>query len=231
VKGGRNEDILADLLSQNIHPRRTLTNVELVDTHGERSHEVDIAVCNHWQPFVTRDSRLLIVEGVDVVVQVKARLDGNELRRAFHNASTVKGLRRHLPDKVTISNVAGVGDADRLGTRVPYVLFAFESIGSDALEKRIGVLTEDARPEDLPDAIVVLDSLALFNMGDGETFVRSTSNAEVDLIADKWLSVDARQAALGMLLWLMFAGVPNLSYPKHPVLQYPFWDRTPPEDE
>jgi hypothetical protein len=82
VKGAGNEMIVGQFLEQHLQPRRVVYNSSIIDAKGGQSDEVDVAVCNFEQPFITGDrAQLLLVEGVDVVVQVKAMLNTTEIKR------------------------------------------------------------------------------------------------------------------------------------------------------
>lgn len=103
VKGGANEAAVAELLRQHLADRRIVTNSSILDTRGELSNEVDVAVCNSYQPFLTAEGeQLLIVEGVDAAVQVKARLTATELERLVSNAASVKRLERSHQRDATV---------------------------------------------------------------------------------------------------------------------------------
>jgi len=96
VRGSANEDIVAAFLSSTLHPRRIVKRTSIIDASGHQSGEVDIAVCNEDQPLLGQDgdSPLLIIEGVDVVIQVKARLTSKEIERIRDNCMSVKSLHK-----------------------------------------------------------------------------------------------------------------------------------------
>jgi hypothetical protein len=95
VKGAGNEQIVAELIQNNMAHKAIVTNCSIIDARDRRSSEVDVAICNEYQPFLSRrQAEILLVEGVDAVVQVKARLDGREIKRIVRNCQSVKRLER-----------------------------------------------------------------------------------------------------------------------------------------
>jgi len=59
VKGTGNEQIVAELIQDNLAHRTIVTNCSIIDAQGRRSGEIDIAICNEYQPFLARPSRNL----------------------------------------------------------------------------------------------------------------------------------------------------------------------------
>jgi hypothetical protein len=60
-------------------------NSQIIDSDCLRSDEVDVCVCNYDQFLIQPEGGLLISEGVDFVVQVKAMVTDDELDRALKN--------------------------------------------------------------------------------------------------------------------------------------------------
>ena len=165
VKGGANEEIVAEFLAANTGARRIATNSTIIDHYGNRSDEVDVAVLNDGQPFWTgQRGQLIIAEGVDAAYQVKAVLTSDELRRAVRNATSVKRLLRVMPNG---SMASAINDED--GTRfidhVPFFIFAFTSQITAATSLTV---LEEAVDNDVamqPDGIFVLNRWSLINIG------------------------------------------------------------------
>lgn len=166
VKGGANEEALATLLTDNTGGRAAVTRSSIVDPQDRISDEVDVAVLNATQPFVTGASgQFLLAHGVDAAYQVKARLDGAELRRALKNAGSVKQLLRPLP----AGSMASATDADgpRFIDRIPFFIFAYTArIAAAAAQELLHHELQRVPYELQPDGIFVLDSWSLINVAD-----------------------------------------------------------------
>lgn len=174
VKGAGNEAIVGQFLANHLAPRRVVYNSSIIDSEGRQSGEVDIAVCKDDQPFVIGDrAQLLLVEGIDLVVQVKARLSSDEILRVVTNARSVKQLVRWVD---VGDRTAGVREADlpHFVHRTAYVAFCFESeLTPETATVKMREACEDVPSPEQPDAIFVLDRAAILNTreNDGITSV------------------------------------------------------------
>ncbi|MCP4159379.1 MAG: hypothetical protein GY760_04855 [Deltaproteobacteria bacterium] len=68
VKGGQNEIIFRDFLSNHVKNSFICTGSQICDSKGNKTDELDIAVCNESQLYQPNGG-LLIAEGVNFVVQ------------------------------------------------------------------------------------------------------------------------------------------------------------------
>src|SRR5437870_1169543 len=83
VKGNINEETIGEFIETYIPRVKVRYRREIVDHFGTRSGEMDICACNEFQ--FPGDRTMLISQGVDFVVQVKAVLTGDELKRIAEN--------------------------------------------------------------------------------------------------------------------------------------------------
>lgn len=130
VKGGANEQIIADLLTDQFFGRPLSMNSSITDTNGNQSSEVDLCVCNGYQPIMPSQGQLLIVEGVDLVVQIKAKLSSSEIERSLKNAKSVRKLKRHIPGHATMWTGHGAmeGEKSYISTLAPpYIVVTWSS--------------------------------------------------------------------------------------------------------
>lgn len=148
----------------------------MIAASGSRSDEIDIAICNQDQPFLTGDhQQMLLVEGVGAVVQVKARLSSTEIERAVANAARVKALVRSAREGDTAFGKAE--DMPHFLDRVPYVVFAFETeLGPNTVVERL----RDASGESTSqiDALFVLDRGAVWNLRENQGTIRVIGDYE-----------------------------------------------------
>lgn len=171
VKGGRNEQIICEFLEEHVENKFVARNVQIIDSLGNASDEIDVCVCNEYQPFNTSNSEILIGEGVDFTVQVKAILSNEELDRIIKNCASIKKIQR-LFDKGDEFQ-GEIGDLNYFINRIPYVVFAFDSKTSiETMYKNLTIKLKDIPLELQPDAIFVLGKGCIINFreGNGSTY-------------------------------------------------------------
>lgn len=157
VKGGENEKIVADFLESHVSARQVRMNVQVVDSADRDCDEIDVCLCNEHQSFGSSSGALLIAEGVDAVVQVKALLNGSELVRAFKNCGQLKALRRKSGEWDSV--MCPTGMSNEALAQIPYVILAFEQkLAKDTLRERLVSQEEDVGPDQMPDAVFSLQS-------------------------------------------------------------------------
>lgn len=225
VKGGRNEASLASVLEKNLYPRRVLTNAELIDSEDVHSDEVDLVICNEWQPFNSDDARLLIAEGVDAVVQIKARLTSDELKRCFKNAASVKALRRKAEPGARVAT--NIHDAEHFVARIPYFCVAFDSaLSVDSVHKKTLELAAVTPSELQPDGVIVIDKCVALNLRGNEGAFRVIPDEGQNL--DPWGVLDADAGlSWSLLLWAIYITSTQPERRKHPLMFYQFWNQLP----
>lgn len=219
VKGGRNEAIVAEFLRSNVGSRHVAINSQVIDSSGHASDEVDVAICNSEQPMIEGEGGgLLIVEGVDAVLQVKARLSGDEIVRAVKNARSVKQLTRK-PVKGAQAWGVSIEDADWYVSRVPYFVFAFESdLKPSTALARLDDECEDIPLAEQPDALFVLNRYSVLNVRENKGKLRMK-----DGDAHGFHGIgDPVDHVLPMLMWCLYVTVPRIQHPVHPVVNYGF---------
>lgn len=218
VKGVRNEKIIAEFLGSNMGPRRVATNAQIIDSHGHSSDEVDAIVLNEYQPFNEGDGgALLIVEGVDAVVQVKAVLNTQEIERSVKNCRSVKQLRRKFVQGAQMWAVQA--DVESYVHRVPYFVFAFESQVQPA--SAVARFTEsclEVPPEERPDGAFVLDHFSVLNVRDNEGKLRMSSESARGFQG----VISPTSHVLPLLMWCLHVTVPRINHLGHPVMHYGF---------
>jgi hypothetical protein len=174
VKGGNNEQIVLAFLQEHFPESTYTANVEIIDSFGHHSGEVDICACNQDQPFGKSPQQLVIAEGVDFVVQVKAILSKGEIERAIKNSESVKKLiRKHgHGDKVIYAHR---DDAPYFIDRIPYIVFAFDSDSTlETIHENIVKLTASIDPRLQADAFFVFEKgyIVNFRQGTGRAWTK-----------------------------------------------------------
>jgi hypothetical protein len=169
AKGHENEKALGDFLNKYIPDIDVRRNVEIMDHEGRTSGEMDICACNRFQ--LARNDALLLSQGVDFVVQVKAVLTGAELVKIQQNAVKLKSLVRAFT-KGADSFFAHRSAVPFTVARIPYFVFAYESaLTTDTAMRQWQLLLEQTNtpPELQPEGIFILnrDAILRINPTDG----------------------------------------------------------------
>lgn len=169
VKGGANEGTVTEFLRRHISAASIISNVQIIDSNGSASGEIDVCVCNADQPFAPQPGQIVIAEGVDFVVQVKATLTTKEIERLVKNCESVKQLIRKSNSHDTV--LVAEADIPYYADRIPYFVFAFESelsfdTASESLHAELSKISFELQP----DAVFVLGRGVFLNFRDGKGF-------------------------------------------------------------
>ncbi len=160
VKGIANEKAVGEFLNKFVQPTRIVYNKQIIDHHGYDSDEIDVCACNEYQP--APDTEIMIAEGIDFAVQVKAILTDQELDRIGQNARRLKALTRekNLGDVVYMR----AEDAPFYVDRIPYFVLAFESkLSLKTVTERVAAkFGNDVHSR--PDGIFILERGAILNV-------------------------------------------------------------------
>jgi len=167
VKGSANEHVVSDFLKKYILCQFIANNSEMVDSYGNKSDEIDVCACNRDQPVSRENGGILIAEGIDFVVQVKAKLTKSEINRVVKNCKSVKMLKRRKHPK----DIFAAMDADipYFVERIPYFVFAFSGGAKfETLCKNIYDAIDNVDYVYQPDAFFVLNEGFIVNCRDGK---------------------------------------------------------------
>jgi hypothetical protein len=214
VKGAANEGVVADFLAEAFHSREVVTNSSVIDRDERRSKEIDVALCNDYQPFMTRQRRteLLIVEGVDAVVQVKARLTRKELARVVDNCRSVKSLRRTAWEGEQV--FASMHDIPAFVLRIPYFCFCFGSaLSAPTVRQHLIEAFADVPSEEQPDGIFVLNKFSLVNVRENKGNLTVADEEARGL-------VQVNLEPLSGLIYALYQTTPVMPRRVHPLLRY-----------
>jgi len=166
--GADRVNILQDFLVKYLPRYYGFGNGEIVDTHDNRSGQVDIIICNQYHPFTYNKEGLglFLVEGIDWAIEVKSNLS-SELEQGLLQVQKIKRLKKHPQT----GDMAFSSSSAIHRNQVPCLLFGYQSPSIGPLRdnvKRLVVklgLTE----EELPDAVVALNKGIVFNTYEGDS--------------------------------------------------------------
>ena len=212
VKGNANEIIIANFLKESVPNWFISTNSQIIDSYDNSSDELDICVCNKHQFLMQPNGGLLIAEGVDFVVQVKAVLTDDELNRIIKNCGKVKRLKKHVVKGSTVylSGSRPHGWMDY----IPYFCFAFSSqLKPETIAERLNKKSNEIKSEHQIDGLCILDREA--SLFGGGRYVRKDGNYQSD-----WVALKTGKATLLEFVRNCIDFVPRINYVHPPIANY-----------
>lgn len=133
LKGDSNEETVRKFLRQYIPRSLDVTTGMIVDSTGSQSRQLDVIICDsHKTPilFQSGEVRVIPVECVYAVIEVKAKLNKAELEKSYQNMESVKSLTKTAYFKQS----GAIKDSNNLYGKkwshwpLHHFIFAFESI-------------------------------------------------------------------------------------------------------
>lgn len=143
LKGTSGEQIAKNFLRRYIPSSYGFANGQIIDSKGNISKEVDVAVCNPSHPltYEPNGQGVFFIESVDAVIEVKSKITNLDALKDH-----CKSVRDCRPDNyfLGMQQTAAV-PFDRID-KTPYAVFAFESrYKLDTIVDRLNTWDEDER--------------------------------------------------------------------------------------
>ena len=212
VKGNANEKIIADFLKESVPNWFISTNSQIIDSHDNSSNELDICVCNKHQFLMQPNGGVLIAEGIDFVVQVKAVLTDDELNRIIKSCGKVKRLKKRVAEgsAVYLSGGRPHGWMDY----IPYFCFAFSSqLTPETIAEKLNKKLNEIKSEHQIDGLCILDREA--SLFGGGRYVKKDGN-----YPSGWIALKTGEATLLEFVRNCIDYVPRIKYPHPPIANY-----------
>jgi hypothetical protein len=170
LKGSSFENTFRKFLRQYLPKNLDVSTGVLVDAQGNpASRQMDVIISDAAKTpifYLSGDIRVVPIECVYSIIEIKAYLDSNELNRAFQNMLSVRRLQKtaYSPQGDVYFPAIMYGQEWEIW-QTNYFLFAFDSIGlaplADALqEKHAGA---SLPPHQRIDSVCVLDKGLILN--------------------------------------------------------------------
>ncbi|PIF05995.1 MAG: hypothetical protein CSA36_03845 [Draconibacterium sp.] len=215
VKGGQNEKVIAEFVKENYNSNFASIGVEIIDSFGNHTDEIDIAVANEFQPFSAEYGQPMIAEGIDFVIQVKKTITSQEIGRIIKNCKRLKNIKRKPNKEDRLFGL--LEDVEYFVTRIPYIVVASES--QLTLETIITKLNEHYQGTNLelqPDIIFVLNRGFIINFreGKGKTW---TANGKKMI---GFCSVHSEDKTLFEFVRYIHSHIPRIEKLIHPLNNY-----------
>jgi hypothetical protein len=168
VKGGANEKIIGDFIKSNYTSKFVSIGSEVIDSFNNSSDEIDVCVCNEYQPFLAEPGQPLIAEGVDFVIQAKSTITTQEIPRIIKNCKRLKSVIRKGNKNDEIINV-NIEDVSYFVDRIPYIVFANSTqLKLETIAEKLNQEYKNCRYEEQPDAFFILNQGCILNFREGK---------------------------------------------------------------
>jgi hypothetical protein len=168
LKGCANEQIVSEFLEKYLPSKIGFCTGEIIDSNGGRSKQTDVLAfdaASAPQIFQSGDIKILPIESVYAVFEVKAVLNKAEIEKAFSNMQTVKSLEK----KAYFKNIQADTTKNLYGKHsnhwpVQFFVFAFESDDLDTVLGHLQILNDSQPIDKRIDTIFVLDKGLITNV-------------------------------------------------------------------
>ena len=170
LKGASFEDTFHTFLRQYLVPSLSISSGVIIDAHGGISRQIDTLITDAAKTpilFRSREIRVVPVECVYAVIEVKAYLDSAELNRVFENMLSVRALKKtaYVPRSGVIIEREYMYGKEWDIWPINYFVFAYESIPLDTIADLISKKHQElSLPEySRIDSVCVLDKGVICN--------------------------------------------------------------------
>lgn len=168
LKGNANEQIVAEFLEKYLPSKIGFCTGEIIDSNGERSKQIDVLAFDAASApkfFQSGDIKILPIESVYAVFEVKAVLNKAEIEKAFSNMQRVKSLEK----KAYFSNLQAstyklLYDKHSQHWPIQFFIFAFESDDLNTVLNHVQALNHQQPIDKRIDTIFVLDKGLITNV-------------------------------------------------------------------
>lgn len=185
LKGASNEEIVKDFLRQYLPRNLELSTGLVVDSKGGVSRQLDIIVHDAAKTpifYQSAETRVIPIECVYAVIEIKAFLDKGELQKAFQNMESVKCLEKVAffePNSAIIEtkNLFGV---EWSNWPISHFIFAFDSPGLDSIVGNLGAMQSHLAAHLRVDSVCVLSKGVILNQAsDGAVTALPSANTSL----------------------------------------------------
>jgi hypothetical protein len=207
LKGAAFEETFRRFLREYLPQSLDISTGQIVDSQGGFSRQLDVIISDTVKTpilFRSEDLRVIPVECVYTVIEVKAFLDKEELKKVFVNMESVRALQKrayNAENSVIKRHVEMYGQNwDIWPTN--YYVFAYDSISLEALTL---AMYEINSSKNYPlssrvDMVCVLDKGVIMNLlNDGNYYYNAKSVIAWPVQPDAWADDQGTVAVFGLL--------------------------------
>lgn len=170
LKGSAFEDTYRKFLRAYLPDSLDVSTGVAVDSNGGRSRQLDVIISDAARtPIFYRsgDTRVIPIECIYAIIEVKARLDSKELDRCFKNMESVRSLlkKAYVEDKGVIRRRVKLYGREWKIWPTNYFVFAFDSIDLHSLAEKVKKLNQGRPLHSRIDSICSLEKGVVTNFG------------------------------------------------------------------
>ena len=175
LKGSAFEDTFRDFLRRYLPDSLDISTGVAVDSEGNMSRQLDVIISDAMHTpifFRSGDTRVVPIECVYSVIEVKANLDSEELDRCFKNMDSVRSLSKkaYVEDGGVIQEKIEVYGQRWDIWPTNYFVVAFDSIDLRSLAEKLAGLNDGRPLHSRIDSICSLERGVITNRGEDGQF-------------------------------------------------------------
>jgi hypothetical protein len=170
LKGGEFEKTFRKFLRQYLPASLDISTGQAVDSKGGVSKQLDVIISDARKTpifYQTDETRVVPIECVYAVIEVKAKLTLGDVESIFQNMRSIKQLQKtaHQPENSLITLSVNMYGQEWPIWPVNYYVFAFEGADLISIAERLQQLTIDSAlaPASRVDMVCILDRGVICN--------------------------------------------------------------------
>jgi hypothetical protein len=175
LKGDANEETVKKFLRQYLPRTLDITTGTLIDSEGNISRQLDIIICDSAKTpifYQSGETRVIPIECVYAVIEVKAFLDKTELEKAYQNMQSVKDLKKiaFFPTVGLIVNNINMYGKEWNYWPIQHFVFAFDSPKLESVLINLNTYQNKNEIHKRIDSICVLEKGVVLNQSQDGMF-------------------------------------------------------------
>lgn len=168
LKGGANEEALRRFLRQYLPRTLDVTTGMIVDSQGNQSRQLDIILSDSAKTpifYESSETRVIPIECVYAVIEVKAFLGKRELEKAYQNMLSVKSLvkKAYFEEKGVITHAHALYGREWDHWPIHHFVFAYDSSGLNSVLNNLNFLQASDEIHKRIDTICILERGVILN--------------------------------------------------------------------
>ena len=169
LKGDAYEEILRYFLKDYLPKSLDITTGNLIDSNGNISKQLDVIISDASKTpilFQSGHVRVIPVECAYAVIEVKAFLDKQELKRSFENMKSVKSLEKRCyfqREAGPIKHTKAIYGGKWSNWPIHYFIFAYDSHNLNTIKENLELLQGEEETHNRIDSICILDKGVVMN--------------------------------------------------------------------
>lgn len=183
LKGTVNEEAVKNFLRKHLPDNLAIETGMIIDSTGQISKQVDIIIYDKAKTpslFFAANIRVVPIEGVYAVIEVKTKLDAKALEDCIKNMESVKALKclAYYPAGIIVHPKLMYGQ-EHEDWQTIYSVFAYESAEPYSLLEKLNSYASTSQLEKRIDCIFTLDKGVYCNNLNGSLDALPSQNSEI----------------------------------------------------